>query len=445
MEHQRELYQQRGYSEDLLPKTETQRNWKAFNYFTLWMGSVHNVPNYVMVGGFFILGLSTFNIMLAIIISALFIAAAMVMNGAAGSKYGVPFAMILRGSYGVRGALFPGLLRGGIAAIMWFGLQCYAGSLAFLILIGKIWPGFLTLGGDFKLLGLSLPGLITFLIFWIINVGIGFGGGKVLNKFTAILNPCIYIVFGGMAIWAISLVGIGPILDYLPSGVQKAEHSGFLFLVVINAVVAVWAAPAVSASDFTQNAHSFRAQALGQTLGLIVAYILFAVASVCIIAGASIHYGMDTWNVLDIVQRWDSLFASFFAVLVILMTTISTNATGNIIPAGYQIAALAPTKLNYKNGVMLAHYFVVMRGKINLDELYTASGDYKYYDNGFNLTAFSVTLVAVILSLGGKFIPFMEPLSRVSWFVGVIVAFVAYALLKKRTGFENTGEKKLAG
>lgn len=471
MEQQRKLYQDRGYSEDLLPKTESQRNWKLFNYFTLWMGSVHNVPNYVMVGGFFILGLSTFNIMLAIIISALFIALAMVMNGAAGSKYGVPFAMILRASYGVRGALFPGLLRGGIAAIMWFGLQCYAGSLALLILIGKIWPGFLMLGGDFTLLGLSLPGLIGFLIFWLINVGIGFGAGKVLNKFTAILNPCIYIVFGGMAVWAISLVGMGPILDYLPAGIEKAEHSGFLFLVVINAVVAVWAAPAVSASDFTQHAHSFRAQALGQTLGLVVAYVLFALASVCIIAGASIHYGMDSWNVLDIVQRWDSLFASLFAVLVILMTTISTNATGNIIPAGYQIAAIAPTKLTYKNGVliasiisllifpwklmenqdsiylfldiiggmlgpvigvMLAHYFVVMRGNINLDDLYTSSGDRKYYDNGFNLTAFSVTVLALILSLAGKFIPFMALLSRLSWFVGVIVAFVAYALLKKR-------------
>ncbi|MFP1454919.1 cytosine permease [Escherichia coli] len=43
---------------------------------------------------------------------------------------------------------------------------------------------------------------------------------------------------------------------------------------------------------------------MGQTLGLVVAYILFAVAGVCIIAGASIHYGADTWNVLDIVQRW---------------------------------------------------------------------------------------------------------------------------------------------
>ncbi len=40
-----------------------------------------------------------------------------------------------------------------------FGLQCYAGSLAFLILLGKLWPAFLTLGGDFKLLGLSLPGV----------------------------------------------------------------------------------------------------------------------------------------------------------------------------------------------------------------------------------------------------------------------------------------------
>lgn len=52
MEHQRKLFQQRGYSEELLPKTQSQRTSKTFNYFTLWMGLVHNVPNYVMVGGF---------------------------------------------------------------------------------------------------------------------------------------------------------------------------------------------------------------------------------------------------------------------------------------------------------------------------------------------------------------------------------------------------------
>ncbi|MNC41700.1 putative allantoin permease [compost metagenome] len=204
----------------------------------------------------------------------------------------------------------------------------------------------------------------------------------------------------------------------------------------------------------------------------MVGYLLFAVASVCILAGASIHYGVDTWNVLDIVQKWDSIFASVFAVLVILMTTISTNATGNIIPAGYQIAAIAPKKLTYKNGVviasiisliicpwklmenqesiylfldviggilgpvigvMMAHYFIVMRSDIDLDTLYIEPGNYKYYDNGFNSVAFVVTLFAVLLSLGGKFIEILEPLSRVSWFVGVISAFCLYALIKSRT------------
>lgn len=53
MEQAQDLYKSRGYSDDLLPKIESQRNWKTFNYFTLWMGSVHNVPNYVMVGGFY--------------------------------------------------------------------------------------------------------------------------------------------------------------------------------------------------------------------------------------------------------------------------------------------------------------------------------------------------------------------------------------------------------
>lgn len=93
------------------------------------------------------------------------------------------------------------------------------GLLVCLILIGKIWLGFLIFGGDFILLGFFLLGLIIFLIFWLVNVGIGFGGGKVLNKFIVIFNLCIYIVFGGMVIWVILLVGIGLIFDYILSGI----------------------------------------------------------------------------------------------------------------------------------------------------------------------------------------------------------------------------------
>ncbi|BBM63960.1 putative allantoin permease [Vibrio alfacsensis] len=474
-------YRSRGYSEDLLPKPECNRNWKAVNYFTLWQGSVHNVPNYVAVGGFFLLGLSTFNIMAAILISGIVIAFIMIMNGAAGSKYGIPFSMLLRASYGVRGAILPGFLRGCIAAIMWFGLQNYAGSLALLIIISKIWPEFINIGGDWNFLGINAPGLISFIIFWFINMVIGLGGGSILNKFTAILNPCIYLVFGGMAIWAISLVGLDAIFSYVPSKIQSEDAGIFQFLIVVNAIVAVWAAPAVSASDFTQNAKSMRDQATGQLAGLFIAYVLFAFSSVCVLAGASIHFGTDTWNVLDIISRWDSLFVTIFAGLVVLMTTISTNATGNIIPAGYQIVSIFP-KLSYKQGVMiagvisliicpwklmenqdsiflflntiggilgpvigvmLAHYYIVLKQNINLDELYVEGNNYVYYKGGINSTAFVVTLIACILSLGGQYLSFLSVFNQLSWFTGVITAFALYVFMMKRNA-ENRKDLTLA-
>jgi len=130
--------EKRGYNQDLLPKDETKRNMDAKNYFTLWMGSIHNIPNYTAVGGFLFLGLWPLNVMLALVISAVVVAGFMTINGIVGSHFGVPFAMHLRSTYGNVGAKLPGFLRGCVAAIAWFGLQNYTVSLALLILISKI-------------------------------------------------------------------------------------------------------------------------------------------------------------------------------------------------------------------------------------------------------------------------------------------------------------------
>lgn len=469
-----ERYKARGYNEDMLPKTKERRNMSEKNYFTLWMGSVHNIPNYTAVGGFLFLGLSPINVIFALILSAIVVAAFMVLNGVAGSKYGIPFAMHLRSTYGDLGAKLPGFLRGCVAAIAWFGLQNYTGSLALLILIGKLWPDFLTLGGSFHFFGLSLPGLIAFTLFWAVNVLIGLGGGGALNKFTAILNPLIYLVFGGMAIWAVNVGGgIGNILAFTPTGSQVQHNAPlFVYLMIITSVLAVWAAPGASVSDFTQNAKSTRDQALGQTASFLVGYIIFAFSSVAILIGGSIHYGVQEWNVLEIVEKWDSLPAICLAMLVFLLTTISTNATGNIIPAGYQLAALFPKKINYKKGViiasvisylimpwklmenassifaflniigavlgpvagvMLAHFYLIKKQKIDLDALYmdtTADNKQNPY-KGINKEAYFATIIALLISISGQFIPALKMISNLSWLVGFGLAFVIYWALKK--------------
>lgn len=469
-----EQFKARGYNEDILPKTPDKRNMSVSNYFTLWMGSIHNIPNYAAVGGFLFLGLSPINIMIALVLSGLATAALMVYNGRAGSKYGIPFAMHLRSTYGIVGAKLPGFLRGCVAAIAWFGLQNYTASLALRILLGKIWPGFLTLGGEFDFYGMDFPGLIAFTLFWAVNLAIGFGGGEVLNKFTAILNPLIYVVFIGMTVWAIKVGGgIANILSFVPSGDNVQSHSPVLvYFMIIASVLAVWSGPGSSVSDFTQNAISTKTQAIGQTLSLAVGYLIFAFSSVTILIGGSIHYGVQEWNVLNIVNKWDNFPAMLLAIVVLLMTTISTNATGNIVPAAYQLSALFPKKINYKRGVliaaiisylimpwklmenadsifaflniigavlgpvigvMLAEYYFVAKGKIDLNALYMD----KEEDNmanpyqGINKEAYIATIIALIVSLLGQFFASLQVLSSLSFLVGAALAFLIYLGLKK--------------
>ncbi len=469
-----EKYRERGYdNKDILPKPNEVRHTDTKNFFTLWMGSIHNIPNYAAVGGFLLLGLTAFEVMLAIALSGIIVALFLSLNGRAGASYGIPFAMHLRSTYGNIGAKLPGFLRGVVAAIAWFGLQTYTGSAALLILIGRIWPGFLEIGGGIDILGISVPGLITFLLFWVMNLAIGLGGGETLNKFTGILTPIIYIVFGGMTVWAINVGGgLQNIMSYsLNTNVEYGTLFGIIM--IISSVLSVWAAPGVSVSDFTQNATSNEAQTKGQVAGLGVGYLVFAFMSVVILIGGSIHFGVQENDVLDIINKWDSLPAIAISTLVFLMTTISTNATGNIIPAAYQLSALFPKQINYKRGViiagiisvlilpwrfmgdggaiiqflnligallgpvggvMVAHYFFVKKEEINLDELYMAEGtaegkQSKYY--GLNVHAYIATIVALVLVLAGQFIPALSVLAAISWVAGFIIALALYLALVK--------------
>ncbi|MCM3712261.1 allantoin permease [Sporosarcina luteola] len=465
----REQLKKEGFNDDILPTKPEERSWSIGNFASVWMGSVHNIPNYIAIGALFALGLSVGQVFAAIMVAAIIISVVMVLNGQAGSKYGLPFAMLIRSSFGTKGAMVPGILRGVIAAIMWFGFQTYAGSQALSILIAKMWPPFLTLGGDWNLLGLSLPALISFLIFWLFNVALIYGGMKFLGKFTNILSPIVYFVFGGMAIWAIKLAGgVAPILAYTGTGVSGNQV--VIFIAAVTAVIAAWAAPMVSVSDFTRLASSTKSQAIGQTVGLVVTYLLFAVASISIIVGSEIAFGTPIWNVLDVVARFDSTFAIAVSVLTLCLTTLSVNVTGNIVPAGYQLASLFPKKLTFKSGatiaavvgilvmpwklmenatsiftflniiggllapiagVMLAHYYVVSKTEIDLGELYSKNGKYNY-KNGFNENALITLVVSGVLCLIGNFVPFFEPLYDMSWFVGIISAFVLYSVLEMR-------------
>ncbi|GGA66014.1 cytosine permease [Ornithinibacillus halotolerans] len=79
-----------GYSEDVLPTQPADKTWNIANFFSVWMGSVHNIPNYLAIGGLFALGMSVGQVFSSIMIAAILISIVMVLNGHAGAKYGIP-------------------------------------------------------------------------------------------------------------------------------------------------------------------------------------------------------------------------------------------------------------------------------------------------------------------------------------------------------------------
>ncbi|WP_408006926.1 NCS1 family nucleobase:cation symporter-1 [Pseudalkalibacillus sp. A8] len=451
------------YNSDLLPTKPDARTWKFGHFFTIWIGSVHNIPSYVTIGGFFAIGLSIWQVFFIITISSILLAIMMVLNGHAGTKYGIPFSILLSKSYGTKGAIVPGVMRGVIAAIMWFGLQTYAGSFALSILIGEFWPDYLSLGGNWSFFGLNLSSLLSFLLFWIINVFFIYTGMDSLGKLTKLVTPLVFVVFGGMSVWTINLAGgISPILNYSAKGVEG--NSFLIFLACVSAILATWVAQILSVSDVTRFSSSNRDQSIGQISGLIITYLLFSVVSITIIVGSEIAFGVPIWNVLDVVDRFDNKFAIVLSLLTICLSTLSVNIVANIIPAGYQLTSLFPKRLNFKSGaliatiigivimpwklmenstsifaflnmvggllspvigVMLIHYFVICKREINIQELYY-SGSKAHRSSRVNMPAILATLLAGLFSLLGNFIPFLEPFYSISWFTGILLAILLY-------------------
>lgn len=109
-------------NDDLKPVTQEERTWKTVNYATLWMGIIHNIPTYATVGGLIAIGLSPWQTLGIIITAPLILYGALTLNGHAGTKFGLPFPVLIRSSFGVTGANVPAMIRG-FVAIMWFGIQ----------------------------------------------------------------------------------------------------------------------------------------------------------------------------------------------------------------------------------------------------------------------------------------------------------------------------------
>nr|MDJ0646998.1 cytosine permease [Flavobacteriaceae bacterium] len=150
------------YSEDLAPVSPQERTWNKWHLAAIWVGMAVCIPTYLLASYMIKTGLNWYEALIIIGLANLIITVPMVLNGHAGVKYGIPFPVIGRASFGTKGVHLASVTRG-IIACGWFGVQTWIGGLA-------VYAIFNAITGSPGELGLSFGKFVGFVVFWVINM-----------------------------------------------------------------------------------------------------------------------------------------------------------------------------------------------------------------------------------------------------------------------------------
>lgn len=187
------------YSEDLAPLPKNKRTWSKWHLAALWVGMAVCIPTYLLASYMIIDGMSWLEALIIIGLANLIITIPMVLNGHAGVKYGVPFPVIGRSSFGTQGIHIASIVRA-IVACGWFGIQTWIGGLAFYAI-------FCALTGTEGAAGLSFGKFVAFGIFWLINIYFIWKGTESIKFLEQYAAPILVLIGIGMIVWGATQAG----------------------------------------------------------------------------------------------------------------------------------------------------------------------------------------------------------------------------------------------
>ena len=202
------------YSRDLAPTTLAQRTWNQWHLASLWIGMSVCIPTYMLAAGFLSAGFSWTHVIGAILLGNVIVLVPMVLNGHAGTKYGIPLPVFLRASFGTAGAHLPTILRG-LVACGWFGIQTWLGGAAIYQLILRLWPGIGDAPSLGLFLGINLGEAGCFLFFWLLNVFFIVKGTESIKWLETLSAPILILIGVALLAWGIVAGGgLGRVLDH---------------------------------------------------------------------------------------------------------------------------------------------------------------------------------------------------------------------------------------
>jgi NCS1 family nucleobase:cation symporter-1 len=470
-------------NEDLAPVPPEKRKWGTWNYAALWISMSLCIPTYTMASSMINKGMNWWQAILTIFLGNAIVLVPMLLNGHAGTKYGIPFPVLARASFGVHGANIPAMLRA-IVACGWFGIQTWIGGASLYNLL-RAWNPSLEQINNASLFPQAIPAA-CFFAFWMLNMFIVYKGVESIRKllvFKAIFLPIAAIALFAWAV--ITAKGLGPILEQ-PSQFKTSSSFFKFFFPALTAVVGFWATLSLNIPDFTRYAKSQKDQIRGQAIGLPSSMTVFAFIGVVVTSATAIIYGTTEWDPVQLAGKFQNKIMVSFAMIGIIISTLATNIAANIVSPANDFSNLSPKKINFRiggyitgiigilifpwklmadpngyifrwliayssllgpiGGIMIADYYFIRKQNLKVDDLYNNKGIYTF-SKGFNQSAIIALLIGILPNVPGfllqvnlisanTFPEWISQLYNYAWFVGFFLSGIVYILLMR---FKTSG------
>ncbi|MBK9353640.1 MAG: NCS1 family nucleobase:cation symporter-1 [Bacteroidetes bacterium] len=469
-------------NDDLVAVPQSKRTWTTGNYAALWVSMSLCIPTYMLASSLIDGGMNWWQAIITIFLGNLVVLIPMVLNGHAGAKYGIPFPVFARASFGVVGANIPAILRA-IVACGWFGIQTWIGGFSLYLLLKIWWPSIEKLHPIFPAsFGLETGPAITFLLFWLLNMVVVYLGVDSIKKL--LVFKAFFLPFAALALlfWAISAGhGLGPILAQ-PSKFENSAAFWHYFFPALTGMVGFWATLSLNIPDFTRYAKSQRAQVVGQAIALPTSMTLFSFIGVVVTSATMIIYGETIWDPLVLAGKFESKFLVTIAMISVMISTLATNIAANIVSPANDFAHISPSKISFKTGgyitgiigilimpwkliadpsgyiftwliaysgllgpiggIMIVDYYFINNKNLVLDDLYKLKGIYTF-KKGFNIIAIIALILGILPIIPGFLIQikmlekelvwnWLAEMYNYAWFVGFFISGCTYWILSKR-------------
>ncbi|KAI1012484.1 hypothetical protein LB504_008472 [Fusarium proliferatum] len=444
----------RFINEDVRPVGTERRTWTFLTFHNFWLLINCNIATYLTGSALIPLGLTWWQAIIAIILGNILATAALILASLAGAYYHVGFPVFSRAVWGIWGSQFV-IWNRIFLSLVWYGFQSWVGGqCTYLMLLSwdpnleKHIPNTIPAST-----GMTSAQFVSYFIFCIVTLPFLWIRPHRIQKFFYFASSVTLVFFLVLLIWALATMGSDGFGDTLADSTPLPVTGGpqsvtWLTISGIMSTIGGIAAGILNQNDYARLSKKPGDAIWGQTVAFPLYSIGASVIGILVTAATQKRMGEAIWNpptLLAALLAKDptagTRAAIFFAGLALSISQLGSNLPGNALAGGIDLASVFPKYINIRRGaylmallspivnpwrlvntatvfltvlsgysvflapmtgLMVAHYNLVAKAKVNVDDLFVGNRDSIYWYNfGINWRAFVAWIVGVAPTMPG--------------------------------------------